>query len=75
MDVGLREVAEVVAWRKRVRVYGSDIVDVTTRDLVVNAVDVRMADVDGLNADVGDRVVVAVVVGVAFGFCGLAFED
>ena len=75
MDVGLREIAEVVAWRKGVRVYGSHIVDVTTRDLVVNAVDVRLADVDGLNADVGDRFVGAVVVGVALGFFGLALED
>ena len=75
MDVGLREVAKVVAWRKGIRVNGSDIVDVTTRDLVVNAVDVRLADVDSLNADVGDRFVGAVIVGVALGFFGLALED
>lgn len=75
MDVCLIEVAEKIVWRKWIKVYGSEIVDVTTRDFVVNAVDVRLADVDGLIAGVGDSVVVAVIVGVALGFFGLAFED
>ena len=46
-----------------------------TRVLVVDAVNVRLTDVDGLNADVGDSFVGAVVVWVALGFFGLALED
>ena len=40
LDICLIEVAEEVVWREWVGVYGSEIVDVTTRDLVVNLVDV-----------------------------------
>ena len=75
MDVCLREVAKVVVWRKGVRVYGSEIVVVTAGVLDVRAVDVFLTDRNCFIADVRDRVIVAVVVGIALGFGGLALED
>ena len=75
LDVCLREVAEIVVWRERVGVYGSEIVIVTAGELGIKAVNVLAADGDGFIANIGDRIVVAVVVGVALGFGGLAIED
>ena len=75
LDVCLREVAEIVVWRERVRVNSSKIVVVTAGVFGVRAVNVPAAGVDGFRAGIGDRIVVAVVVRVALGFGGLALED